>query len=430
MAETQPIQLPIDAGVLPPRRTGEGPVFAAIQDETTGLPAVTPAEAQPYKPKFSLDYADSRRSESGPVHWHLRIRRRVVSLQRHAGNHVLATSAQVTNRFDEFGGSAFYLNRYTSLELGVVSMRPVHRARLLLDSTRPTASRSWSSRSSVSSKSIEAHPASCRYPFSAARRVEFSGGLRQITLSEDVTARTFDQFGQQLSQDSSTLASFPNLNLGQAAAALVYDTSISGVTSPIKGTRYRVELSQSAGSLTYTGALVDYRMYVMPVKPYTFALRGLYFGRFGADSEDERLPTLYLGYPGLVRGYDSGSFEAGECGAQINGSCPAIRSTHWQPRRSRERRVPFPALGLVQPRSLLWAATNRGRRFRRYRGRMESRHIAVVHRRSQTRLERRRRRARQCVRLCDRGVRLRASAQSARARMDLAVQSQSGLLNR
>jgi len=25
-----------------------------------------------------------------------------------------------------------------------------------------------------------------------------------------------------------------------------------------------------------------------------------------------------------VRGYDSGSFEAGECGAQINGSCPAF----------------------------------------------------------------------------------------------------------
>ena len=153
--------------------------------------------------------------------------------------------------------------------------------------------------------------------------MEFSGGLRQITLSEDVTARTFDQFGQQLSQDSSTLASFPNLNLGQAAAALVYDTSISGVTSPIKGTRYRVELSQSAGSLTYTGALVDYRTYVMPVKPYTFALRGLYFGRFGADSEDERLPTLYLGYPGLVRGTTPDRSRR-RCGAQINGSCPAF----------------------------------------------------------------------------------------------------------
>src|SRR4029079_3371706 len=45
MAETPPIQLPIAAGVLPPRRTGEGPVFAAITDQTTGLPAATSAEA-------------------------------------------------------------------------------------------------------------------------------------------------------------------------------------------------------------------------------------------------------------------------------------------------------------------------------------------------------------------------------------------------
>ena len=57
MAETRPVQLPIDAGVLPPRRTGEGPVFAAIHDETTGLPVSAPPETQPYKPKFSLDYA-------------------------------------------------------------------------------------------------------------------------------------------------------------------------------------------------------------------------------------------------------------------------------------------------------------------------------------------------------------------------------------
>ena len=44
----------------------------------------------------------------------------------------------------------------------------------------------------------------------------------------------------------------------------------------------------------------------MPVRPYTFALRGLYYGRYGSGAEDQRLPTLYLGYPGLVRGYDPG----------------------------------------------------------------------------------------------------------------------------
>ena len=62
----------------------------------------------------------------------------------------------------------------------------------------------------------------------------------------------------------------------------------------------------------------------MPVRPYTFAFRGLYYGRYGSGAQDPRLPTLYLGYPGLVRGYEPGSFESGECGVQLNGSCPAF----------------------------------------------------------------------------------------------------------
>jgi outer membrane protein assembly factor BamA len=168
------------------------------------------------------------------------------------------------------------------------------------------------------------YPGLVAYPFSIAQRVEVSGGFRQLTLSQDVTDRVFDQFGNQLAQDRSDLASFPTLNLAEASAALVYDTSINGITSPIRGSRYRFELSQSAGSLSYTGTLADYRTYLMPVRPFTFALRGLYYARYGQDAEDQRLPTLYLGYPGLVRGYDPGSFQAGECGTQTDGSCPAF----------------------------------------------------------------------------------------------------------
>jgi outer membrane protein assembly factor BamA len=163
------------------------------------------------------------------------------------------------------------------------------------------------------------------YPFSRAQRIELNGGLRQIGFKQDVTSRAYDYTtGQQLSQERSTIAEEPTLNLGEASAALVFDTSISGITSPIRGARYRLEVSQSAGSLTYTGLLGDFRTYLMPVRPFTFAFRGMYYGRYGSDAEDLRLPTLYLGYPGLVRGYDSGSFESFECGLQADGSCPVF----------------------------------------------------------------------------------------------------------
>ena len=144
-------------------------------------------------------------------------------------------------------------------------------------------------------------------------------------MKEDLTTRTFDlSSGQQLTEDKQTLASEPTVNFGQVGSALVYDTSIFGVTSPIRGSRYRFEVSQSAGDLTYSGVLADARTYVMPLRPYTLAFRGLYYGRYGADSNDGRLPTLYLGYPGLVRGYDSGSFQSFECGLHPDGSCPVF----------------------------------------------------------------------------------------------------------
>jgi Tol biopolymer transport system component len=318
--------LPVDAGVLPPRRTPAGPVFSTLQNPSLGLPPAAPAEAQPYKPTLSLDYAGQPTIGIGTDPFGTYAAGGVSFLFSDIlGNHVVATSAQVTNRFDEFGGSAFYLNRRHRWNWGVgVDQSPyISRAYQtgfdIVNGQDVYVEREY--RIKQTDRGVSGVLA---YPFSTAQRVEVSGGLRQLSLTQDVTDRIFDLGGQPLSEDTTKLASFPTLNLGQASAALVFDTSISGLTSPIKGSRYRLELSQSAGSLAYTGLLADYRTYLMPVRPYTFALRGLYYGRYGRDGEDERLPTLYLGYPGLVRGYDPGSFQAGECGAQLDGSCPAF----------------------------------------------------------------------------------------------------------
>jgi outer membrane protein assembly factor BamA len=51
----------------------------------------------------------------------------------------------------------------------------------------------------------------------------------------------------------------------------------------------------------------------MPVRPFTLATRLLHYGRYANDGEDDRLQPLFLGYPGLVRGYSYGSFDGSEC---------------------------------------------------------------------------------------------------------------------
>ena len=99
----------------------------------------------------------------------------------------------------------------------------------------------------------------------------------------------------------------------------MHDTSFFGATSPVFGARGRLEIGQSLGSLRYTSLLADWRRYFMPIRPMTIAVRGLHFGRYGADGDSERITQLYLGYPELVHGYGYGSFTASECGGTEDG---------------------------------------------------------------------------------------------------------------
>src|SRR5262249_37683703 len=59
-------------------------------------------------------------------------------------------------------------------------------------------------------------------------------------------------------------------------------------------------------------------------RPYTLAFRVLHYGRYGRDSEDSRLFPLFLGDPGLVRGYDYNSFDASECRGDLSQGCPTF----------------------------------------------------------------------------------------------------------
>jgi Tol biopolymer transport system component len=325
-----PLQdLPTNAAVLPPRREGAGPVYTLLQNDTLGLPPETAVAipAEDYKPKLGVDYAGQPVIGVGKDPFGTYAVGGIsMVFSDMLGNHTLYTGAQVTNRFDEFGATAAYINRTHRWNWGAS-----------IDQT-PYVWRSYTAGVGVSqgvpvyveneSRFLQIDRSVgglISYPFSRALRVDFSGGGRNIAYKQDVRSRTYDfNSGQQIAEDTTELPSPDDLLFGEGSAALVFDTSIMGATSPIRGSRYRLELGQSAGNITFTNLTADVRTYLMPVKPYTFAFRGLYYARYGNEAEDFRLPTLYLGYPGLVRGYAQGSFETGECGLQPDGSCPTF----------------------------------------------------------------------------------------------------------
>jgi outer membrane protein assembly factor BamA len=157
--------------------------------------------------------------------------------------------------------------------------------------------------------------------------------------------------GDLLAEEREDLPHPDAINLAESSAALVYDSSIFGATSPLVGRRYRFEYAQMAGTLTYSGLLADYRRYFMPARPFTLAVRGLHYGRYGADSEDARLMPLFIGYQGLVRGYDYGSFDAIECESLELTTCEAFDRLNGSRVAVASAELRFPLLGLFSRKS-------------------------------------------------------------------------------
>lgn len=144
------------------------------------------------------------------------------------------------------------------------------------------------------------------YPFSRARRVEFTGGLHAITSDREVATRVYARgSGALITESQEPASSEAAVTLFDTSAALVYDSSVMGGTGPLLGTRYRLEAAPTLGDLTYTTLLADYRRYVMPVAPVTVAVRAQHVGRYGADAGDTRLLPLVWTLRDLVRGYDA-----------------------------------------------------------------------------------------------------------------------------
>lgn len=165
------------------------------------------------------------------------------------------------------------------------------------------------------------------YPFNEVQRVDLQAGYSNISFDRELRTNGFSLVtGEQVLEEKEDLPAPGSLDLGVGSAALVYDNSFFGATSPILGQRYRLEVSPTVGALNFVGVLGDYRRYIMPARPFTFATRLLHYGRYAKDGEDPRLQPLFLGTAGLVRGYSFGSFDASECNPPPGepDSCPVF----------------------------------------------------------------------------------------------------------
>jgi hypothetical protein len=142
------------------------------------------------------------------------------------------------------------------------------------------------------------------YPFSKGLRVEFTGGVRHAAYHRDLRSQIeLAETGKVVFNDRIESRGGLPTTVGEVSAALVHDTTVFGPTGPLLGSRYRFEVAPAGGQLSYTSVTADFRKYVMPIRPYSIAVRLLHSGRYGADGSDPRLLSNFLGSSYFVRGH-------------------------------------------------------------------------------------------------------------------------------
>jgi hypothetical protein len=166
---------------------------------------------------------------------------------------------------------------------------------------------------------------SLQYPFSSTRRVEFGASLARVSWEQQLDSVVLDNTGSVIVNRGTSTESFREpLYYSQVSAAAVGDNAFGAFTSPIAGRRYRFEVAPTVGSVRFTQARFDARRYFF-LRPFTFALRGLHYARYGRDADNpNELSPMFLGDEILIRGYGYNSIDPRqECGTTPD-RCPVF----------------------------------------------------------------------------------------------------------
>ena len=343
------VPLPATAAALPPlERATIGTAITALVRDPASVPptsVVLSDPAKPYHPKLSLDFiaqpslavaADRFGTYVGggaTLYWSDML-----------ADHNLVTMAQFQGRLADFSALAAYINRKSRMNWSVGAQQFPYISGFFSFPTDGSGTQ-WQilDRYKTTFREVSGVVA---YPFNRSERVELSAGVQNISFAREIDSTGYNPFTGEVFHSRTDLpAPASTLNLGTTSAALVYDNSFFGATSPILGSRWRFEADPTFGSLKFVTALADVRKYVMPFRPFTLAGRIMHIGRYGNDGE--RLYPLSIGYPSLIRGYDLGSIDASECGNSASGTCPIFDQLLGSKILVANAELRFPPFGLL-----------------------------------------------------------------------------------
>ena len=340
------------AAVLPPIERRNPLLVDLLKNPDLGLPTGTDFAVRPYSAGISLTYVGQPSLVAGSNQFGTFVGGGAsLYFSDLLGNHNLVTALQVNGSLKDLTAIVGYQNLRNRLNWGgTVQQIPYVTGNYASGVATVDGEPAFVEQRFLVRQTNRDVIGLLSYPFSEVQRVDLQAGFSNISFDRELRTRaTSLQTGGLLIDDKEDLPEPGSLSMGLGSVALVYDNSFFGATSPILGQRYRLEVSPSFGSLNFVGARVDYRKYFMPVRPFTFATRLLHYGRYGSSAEDTRLQPLFLGYPGLVRGYTYGSFNGAECVPPPGSpnSCPVFDQLLGSRMVVANAELRFPLLGVL-----------------------------------------------------------------------------------
>jgi len=296
-----------------------GPVSVRdLLDSAKALPDTTEFTFKPYKVRFSADYVARptvgyQRDNFGRGFFG----GTAISLSDMLGNHTLLFSGAVNGRLSEAQVLGAYINQTHRLNwLAGVSQDPLYFYAPTTIGAVPIGPTAADSAIVLTTRLerfvIRDAFAEAFYPFNRFNRIEL--GLHAVSISNSILelADYYDQAGFYITSSYNTVSG-ATIGYAQPSVALVHDNALFGYVGPFAGARSRFEIAPTVGSWHFTAGLGDYRRYIF-ARPFTLAVRGLFFGRFGRDAD---LFPIFLGSTELIRGYTAGSFRNNECVAAV-----------------------------------------------------------------------------------------------------------------
>jgi Tol biopolymer transport system component len=309
--EVDPTKIDMRASMLPPgTKVGMNIIDKNMRSKDFHPYPIDSFKTVAYKPKFKLDYIGNTGFGIATSSYGTGIAGSVDMLfSDMVGNNTLYANLALNGEVSDLGGQLAYVNSKHRIDWGGSVSHIPYRYGYMYYQDVDTA---VIATTDIYHLFQEEASLFAIYAISATQRLEVGSSFAHYSYRLDRTKNYyFDDGTYGYSKEKNIPSGRPSFTIEQLKISYVVDNSYFGIASPLRGYRGRLQIERNFGSVDMYSLTADYRKYIY-MRPFCLAFRGLHYGRYGADSENNLLSPMYLGYPWYVRGYGNDYFQSEE----------------------------------------------------------------------------------------------------------------------